>query len=221
MRTARFAYLPIFYKCLIRQLADMSFLNLPALYLPGGITQAVIFGKYLACNYLIYWKLFLHLYYKPIVNPNYQIIMNPTIQMIFEIVGGALILLSIYGAAKLDRRLFMSGFCFFSILPIIGESMGYNADKGAVHLLVVFLYVVQFIIMFPDRKIYGKDNATATLLASKIGLAVLFINVAGAVFVLCLSQGVPAIFGYYHIALVVVMLYAVVRGNTSNVSWVK
>jgi hypothetical protein len=146
--------------------------------------------------------------------------MNPTIQMIFEILGGALVLLSVYGALKLDRRLFLSGFCFYSILPIIGEGMGYNTDKGAAHVLMVFLFVIQFIIMFPDRKIYARDNAIATTLASKIGLGVLVINVAAAVFVFRLSQ-VPVIFGYYHIALVVVMLYTLIRGNTGTVSWAK
>ena len=57
--------------------------------------------------------------------------MNSTIELIFTIAGALLVILSAYGAATLNRRLFMSGYCFFSILPIIGESMAYNADKAA------------------------------------------------------------------------------------------
>jgi hypothetical protein len=149
--------------------------------------------------------------------------MNPTIQLIFTVVGGALVLLSIYGALKLDRRLFLSGFCFYSILPIIGESMAYNADKGAVHLLMVFLFLVQFALQIPDRNIYGRGDTIAVMFATKIGLAILVINAGAAFYVFRLNTAVPVQFGYYHIAFILVMLYIMSKrfSSSSTVSWAK
>lgn len=145
--------------------------------------------------------------------------MNSTVNLIFSVVGGALVLLSAYGALTLHRRALLSGFCFFSFLPIIGESMAYNTDKASVHLCVVFLYIVQFLIQIPDKHLYTRDDLPAKALATKIGLSVLVINIAGAVYVLCLNSGVPAQFGYYHIAFAVIELFVLVRAYTTNANW--
>jgi hypothetical protein len=145
--------------------------------------------------------------------------MNSTVNLIFSVVGAALVLVSLYGAITLNRRAFLSGFCFFSILPIIGESMAYNTDKASVHLLVVFLFAVQFLIQIPDKHIYTRDNLSAKTLATKIGISVLVINIAGAVYVLCLKSGVPVQFGYYHIAFVLIEFFVLVRAYTTRANW--
>src|ERR1700712_32777 len=142
--------------------------------------------------------------------------MNSTIELVFTVVGALLVILSAYGAATLNRRLFMSGYCFFSILPIIGESMMYNADKAAQHLLVVFIFLVQFVLQIPDKSFYGRDNAVAVTLATKIGIAVLIINIGGAIYVLCLNSGVAVQYGYYHIGFVLISLYVIGRRFASS-----
>ncbi|HTD39461.1 MAG TPA: hypothetical protein VK671_02485 [Mucilaginibacter sp.] len=146
--------------------------------------------------------------------------MNPTVQLIFTIAGAALVLLTVYGAIKLDRKLFLSGLCFFSILPIIGETMGYNTDKASVHIVVIFVFVIQFILALPNKIVYGADNLAATQLVTKIALSILVINVVGAVFVLYLSPQVPAQFGYYHIAFSLSILYVLIKRSMSG-AWVK
>ncbi len=145
--------------------------------------------------------------------------MNSTVNLIFTVAGAALVLLSLYGAITLNRRSFLSGFCFFSFLPIIGESMAYNTDKGAVHLMVLTLFVVQFLIQIPDKHLYTRDDLSAKTLATKIGLSVLVINIAGAVYVLCLKSGVPVQFGYYHVAFALIELLVLVRAYTTNSNW--
>jgi len=148
--------------------------------------------------------------------------MNSTIELVFTIAGALLVILSAYGAATLNRRLFMSGYCFFSILPIIGESISYNADKAAQHFLVVFIFLIQFVLQIPDKSFYGRDNAVAVTLATKIGIAVLIINIGGAIYVLCLKSGVPVQYGYYHIGFVLISLYVLGRRfASSTVSWAK
>jgi hypothetical protein len=146
--------------------------------------------------------------------------MNSTVDLIFTVVGAALVLLTVYGAIKLDRKLFLSGICFFSLLPIIGESMGYNADKASVHVLVVFVFVIQMILAWPNKIVYGTDNIAATKLATKIAWSLFIINAVGAVFIFCLNAGVPAQFGYYHVVIALAILYLLIKRSTSN-AWVK
>ncbi len=146
--------------------------------------------------------------------------MNPTVNLIFSIAGAALVLLTIYGAVKLDRRLFLSGICYFSILPIIGESMAYNADKTSIHIIVIFVFLTQFVLALPNKNPYGPDNLAASKLANKIALAILIINIGGAVFILCLKADVPAQFGYYHVVIALAVAYLLVKRATSNV-WIK
>jgi hypothetical protein len=141
-------------------------------------------------------------------------------QLIFTIVGGALVLLSVYGAVTLNRKLFLSGICFFSILPFIGESMAYNADKAPIHIMVILLFLIQFVLAMPTNISYGSDNAAASKLTGKIALALLIVNIAGAVFILCLKAQVPAQFGYYHIVFSLVIIYMMIKKATAIGGWV-
>jgi len=146
--------------------------------------------------------------------------MNPTIELIFKIVGGALVLLNIYGAVKSDRKLFLSGLCFFSIIPIIGESITYSADKAPVHIIVILVFIAQFILTFPNNIQYGSENSAASKLVMKIVLALLVFNIGGILFVLCLYSGVPALFGYYHVAFSLVLIYMIFKRMSGSV-WAK
>src|SRR5258708_35381018 len=137
--------------------------------------------------------------------------MNSTVELIFTVVGAALVILRVYGAIKLDRKLFLSGLCFFSILPLIGESMGYNADKAPIHVLVIFVFVIQFILALPNKIVYGADNIAATKLATKIASALLIINVVGAVFIFCLNAGVAVQFGYFHVVFSLAIVYLLIN----------
>lgn len=146
--------------------------------------------------------------------------MNSTIELIFTIVGAVLVLLTVYGAIKLDRKLFLSGLCFFSLLPIIGESIGYNADKAPIHVLVIFVFVIQMILAWPNNIVYGTDNTAASKLAIKVALSLLIINAVGAVFIFCLHAGVAVQFGYFHLVSALAILYLLIKRSTSN-AWVK
>jgi hypothetical protein len=146
--------------------------------------------------------------------------MNPTVTLVFTIAGAVLVLLTVYGAIKLDRKLFLSGLCFFSLLPIIGETMAYNTDKAPVHIVVIFVFIIQLILALPNKIVYGQDNIAANQLVSKIALSILIINVVGAVFVLYLSPQVPAQFGYFHIAFSLAIIYVLLKRTTSG-AWVK
>lgn len=148
--------------------------------------------------------------------------MNPTMNLIFTIVGGALVLLTVYGAVTLNRKLFLSGLCFFSILPFIGESMAYNADKAPIHVMVLLLFLVQFVLAMPNKIIYGSDNLAASKLSTKIAWALLVVNLTGAIFILYLKAPVPVQFGYYHIIFSLAILYLIYKRISSNgLVWVK
>ena len=142
--------------------------------------------------------------------------MNSTVELIFTVLGAAFTLLTLYGAATLSRKLFLSGLFFFSFLPVIGESMAYNADKAPVHVMVAFLFLIQLVLALPNTIVYGPENAAAVKISSKIAFAFLLINVAGVVFVLCLKAAVPVQFGYFHVALSLAVLYLIIRRLSSN-----
>ena len=148
--------------------------------------------------------------------------MNSTIQLIFTIVGGALTLLTVYGVLKLNRNLFLSGICYFSFLPIIGESMAYNADKASVHMLVIFVFIAQFVLALPNKIIYGQDNSAAVKLATKIAVAILIFNVGGVIYIFYLTTKVPVQFGYYHAVISLAVLYLIIkRVSSKGATWVK
>lgn len=146
--------------------------------------------------------------------------MNSTVDLIFTIAGAALVLLTLYGAVTLNRKLFLSGICFFSILPMIGEGMAYNADKAPIHVIVFFVFVIQAILAAPTNITFGSDNVAASKLTGKIALALLVINVVGAVFILCLKADVPAQFGYYHVGISLAILYVMIKRATAGGGWV-
>lgn len=148
--------------------------------------------------------------------------MNSTTELIFTVAGAAVVLLTVYGALKLDRKLFLYGVCLFSVLPVIGESMAYNADKAPLHITVVFIFLAQFVLAFPNTIVYGQENVAATKLSTKIALAILIFNIGGAIFVLCLTSAVPAQFGYYHIVIALAVVYLMGKRITSNgAAWLK
>jgi hypothetical protein len=148
--------------------------------------------------------------------------MNSTVELIFTVAGAALTLLTVYGALKLDRMLFLYGVCLFSILPLIGESMAYNADKAPVHITVIFIFLAQFVLAFPNKIVYGQENVAASKLSTKIALAILLFNIGGAIFILCLTSAVPAQFGYYHVVIALAVVYLMIkRISSKGAAWIK
>jgi hypothetical protein len=150
--------------------------------------------------------------------------MNSTMNLIFTIVGAALTLLTVYGVLKLDRKLFLSGICYFSFLPIIGESMAYNADKdkGVAHIVVILVFIAQFILALPNKNVYGPDNSAAVKLATKIALAILVFNIGGVIYIFCFNTGVPVQFGYYHAVIALAVLYLIIkRVGSKGATWVQ
>tara|TARA_Y100000782_G_scaffold88715_1_gene96615 strand:- start:291 stop:740 length:450 start_codon:yes stop_codon:yes gene_type:complete len=148
--------------------------------------------------------------------------MDETMTLIFTGVGGILVLLSVYGAFKMDRKLFLSGVCYFSLLPIIGETMRYMdpATSSPYTLTLICTFIAQFLLTRPDDNNYGMDNTAAVALATKIGLAILAINLGSAYVILCLDFGVAQQFGYYHLVISLSILYFLYRRFTGEgISW--
>ena len=148
--------------------------------------------------------------------------MDDTMTLIFTGVGGLLALLSAYGAFKMDRKLFLSGVWYFSLLPIIGETMRYMdpVTSSPYTLTLICTFIAQFLLTRPDNNNYGMDNTAAVALATKIGLAILAINLGSAYVILCLDFGVAQQFGYYHLVISLSMLYLMYRRFTGEgISW--
>ena len=148
--------------------------------------------------------------------------MDASINISFTIVGGVLTLLTVYGVLKLKRKLFLSGICFFSLLPMIGEGISYCYKNSPIHAMVFFIFLTQFVLAFPNQIIFGHENEAANKLTTKIGLALIVINIAGALFIFCLNAGVPMQFGYYHVVILLALAYLMIKRNTGEgAAWVQ
>jgi len=145
--------------------------------------------------------------------------MNSPSDIFFTLAGTAFILTSLYGSVKLKRTPFLLGICLFSFLPIIGESIAYSSDQSLFHLPIIMAFIGQAILTIPTKPNYGSDNLAATSIAKKIGLAILVTNFFQAYMILSLDLGVPALYGYFHITISLIVLYAIIKGLSENAQW--
>ncbi|MDG2396830.1 MAG: hypothetical protein P8M03_04185 [Flavobacteriaceae bacterium] len=142
--------------------------------------------------------------------------MNDPAEIFFTIVGAIFILIALYGAIKLKRTLLLSGICLFSILPIIGSSISYSADGSLLHLTIIMAFLAQVIITLPIKVSYAPDNIAATKIAQKIGLAIIVTNFFQAYLILVLSLGVPPQYGYFHIAIALIIIYSIIKSRSAE-----
>ena len=76
------------------------------------------------------------------------------------------------------------------------------------------------IVTFPNKVQYGSDNAAATALARKIGLAIIVVNLFQAYMILSVRDDVPSQYGYMHIVLAAVVIYVVIKSKSGKgFSW--
>jgi len=140
------------------------------------------------------------------------------VQSIFTVFDGVMVLLSLYGAVTSKRRFYLSGLCFYQIIPIVVSWSAYMGDKAPAEILIMSLAVIQLILTIPDKALYGRDNAAASSLAAKIGVATVFINAVIAIFGLYFTTGTPIQFPCFHIAFMLIAIFVIVKGFRSKTS---
>lgn len=137
--------------------------------------------------------------------------MSNSVEIINTLVGVFFVIMSLFGIIKRKRQIFLLGICLFSVLPVIGELTAYFNDGMIGHITTVMAFLSLVIITIPNKIKYGAENLAAVSIAKKIGLAVLVVNLFQAYIILGLENGVPIQYGYLHIALSLVMLYAIMQ----------
>ncbi len=146
--------------------------------------------------------------------------MNPTLEIVGTLVGIIFAAITVYGSVTRTRSWFTLGICFFSTLPIIGETLAYAQDDNLVHLALVLVFLVQVIITLPVNIRYGIENEAAMALAQKIGVAILVANLCQGYLILSEKLDVPHQFGYLHLVVAMIMLYTIVRSSIQKeVRW--
>ena len=136
--------------------------------------------------------------------------MNPSLEIIGTLICFLFILIATYGALKRKREILLFGVCFFSTTPIVGELLAYAQDDKLLHLVIVMVFLVQVVITLPISVKYDIDNPAAVALGKKIGLAIVVANLCQGCLILNTELGVPHQFGYFHFAIVIILLYAIV-----------
>ncbi len=139
-----------------------------------------------------------------------------TAEMIFSALGTLFVLLTIFGALKLNRRNFLLGIFLFSLLPILGEYMGFRAtgEWGMLATMMAFLAIA--IVTIPNKVQYGSDNVAATAIARKIGLAIIVVNVFQGYMILGVRDDVPSQYGYMHFVLALAVVYVTIKSSSGN-----
>ena len=95
-------------------------------------------------------------------------------------------------------------------MPIIGALLAYAEDDNLLHLVIVMVFLVQVAITLPINVKYDVDNPAAVALSQKIGVAIVVANLCQGYLILNTELGVPHQFGYFHLAVVMILMYAVV-----------
>ena len=147
--------------------------------------------------------------------------MSPIFITLITIIDFSFVSITAYGAYKRNRNWFALGLCFFSTIPIIGESMLYAQDVALVRLPVIIIFLTQVIITLPIGMKYGADNPAALAMSQKIGFAVGVANIGHGYLILSGTlNNVPIQFGVFHLCMASIVLYAIVRSYTTpNSRW--
>lgn len=140
-----------------------------------------------------------------------------TSELIFTGLGALFVLLAAYGVLKLNRRNFLLGIFLWSLLPVVGEFQAYM-DTGEWGMLATMMAFIGMAIVTAPTKVplYGSDNAAATAIARKIGVAIIAVNVFQGYIILSVRDDVAAQYGYYHFAIALIVIWAVLKTNSDQ-----
>ena len=147
--------------------------------------------------------------------------MNLVIFTLGTILSLIFVMITAYGAYKRNRHWFTLGLCFYSTIPIIGESMLYAENNNLMHITIIMLFLTLVIITLPIGMKYGADNPAALAMSQKIGFAVGVANIGHGYLILSGTlNNVPIQFGVFHLCMASIVLYAIVRSYTTpNSRW--
>ena len=147
--------------------------------------------------------------------------MNLVIFTLGTILSLLFVMITAYGAYKKNRNWFALGLCFYHTIPIIGESLLYAENNNLMHITIIMLFLTLVIITLPIGIKYGADNPAAMAMGKKIGLAIVVANLCHGYLILSeLIHHIPIHFGFFHLCMASIVLYAIIRSHTSpNSRW--
>ncbi len=137
--------------------------------------------------------------------------MNITLDLIFTITAALSVLVSAYGLAKSNRKSYLYGLSFFSLICIINQSIAYYHGKSSYHLLMFFLFIIHLALAFPNSNNYTIENMPAVKLATKIVLSFAMINIIGAIFAFTIDDTISFHFGCFHIIFILLIFYGSIK----------
>lgn len=146
--------------------------------------------------------------------------MYPAFEIMTSLVAFTFIAILAYGVFTHQREWFTLGICCFNIIPLVGGFYYYSLNNELVHLAIIMVFMSQVIITLPVKINYGSDNSSAFVLGVKIGVSILLTNLFNGCFILSTELGIPNQFGYYHLAIALIMLYPIIKSNyKKDVRW--
>ena len=121
--------------------------------------------------------------------------------LVFTVLGGIFTLTVVLGVVKMSRVIILTGLFCYSILPIIGETMGYMADKAPYHVLFIALFLIQLVMSSLRFDTIDDTTVQFSKIAYRIIACFIMINAISAIMVLSVLSTVPMIYGVYHVVI--------------------
>ncbi len=137
--------------------------------------------------------------------------MDLIMEIVFTITGLLFVCLNIYGTLTYSKKLFLSGLCYYCAIPLIDESLIYNTDKSPSHIVIVFIFIIQYILTIPISDASDFSNKSAMNLSIKIGIALVLINITGAIYYLYLNPVAFIQLGVFHIIFTLSITYSLYK----------
>ena len=128
------------------------------------------------------------------------------LDVVFMVLGGICTAIVLFGVVKMSRKIILTGLFYYSFLPIIGETMGWMADKSIAHLLFIALFLCQLILSTIKFETIQEDHHILSIFAVRVIGCFILINSVSAIIILGILNTIPAIFGIYHVIITVALV---------------
>tara|TARA_A100001015_G_C14500232_1_gene522709 strand:- start:90 stop:521 length:432 start_codon:yes stop_codon:yes gene_type:complete len=121
------------------------------------------------------------------------------LEYIFMSLGGIFTLTIMYGVAKMDRKIILKGLLLYSILPLLGETLGYMLDKQIFHILFIALFLCQLSLATIVFQTIEDDHPMFSKFAVRVIACFILINAVSALIILGLTTNINPVYGIFHV----------------------
>ena len=131
--------------------------------------------------------------------------------LVFTVLAGICTATVVYGVVKMSRNIILTGLFYYSFLPLIGETMGWLADKAHYHILFIVLFLCQLVLSTIKFEHLDDTSKTFSKFAVRLITCFILINGFSGLIIFVFIKSLPMIFGIYHVIIAVALIPPLVK----------